>query len=1226
MKGIFRPDKGRIKPAPRKISAFLLLVLVAVSFSSLFGVAPADAATELTVTPLAWNIVGLDSNDPATGPYRFPVGARICNTGSTDAGNVTADYIWDDGHGVFVGDVGADPYINLRAGSLSSVAIGSIAAGACTDVYYETEVTRVAGSFDKTRRYHITAIDSVSGVTGMTPTPRELYVEYLISQSRNSINDIKLDGVSIPAGGAMTLMVGNTYTIDLVGSTATQGYNQFEAFVNFPNTIFQILAVSTTYSANNSPYVGNPNDKLYADACLWENDPNSPNYRSCVGGDFKAGGSVTTSYRVRILSGGGSSETLNSLLYDFSGSSYHYNADYGVGARIANIVDPTNVTITKNFSPNPTNVNGISSLTINLTNPNPGPISGYNFADPLPADVVVADPPNATTTSCGTPILTAVAGASSISFADGTLAANSSCTVKVNVTPTATGSFTNTTDHLFINTLDTGKFATATLDVNTTPPPPPPPSTCAVPSTLATWTMPAAGQGSGGPPPPYTTKAADVATADASYTTVSGTDLISATIGNPVNAWGGTAPTGGGGWAETANSMNNYFQFTLDTSKYGGVFASIDIRPHNAGDWGNPNSNVYINTSADGGPFTPYTPAPTVPKNAWTTVPINAVPTGTMTTIFRIGVDSGSKASSTLYLDNIIFMGCPVLTPPAISKEFSPNPIAVNGVSTLTFTLTNPNESNALDGVTFTDTLPDGLKVAATPNATTTCGGTPTWAPAADDTTFTFGAPNGATIPLSGSCTVSVDVTATAAGAYQNVSGFISSTNGGTNTGATGSASASLTVVKPPSIDKMFAPNPILAGGTSTLTFTIINPNQNDTLSGLALTDTFPNAPGAMTVADPLTTTNTCGGTLWDETGGALAAGDAGISLTGGMVVGGSTCTVTVEVTAPTVGDYANTSGPVSSTNGGTGNSAADTLTVSPPAPAISTLKQSAVAPAGPWFSFIAVPTGNDVFYQFTVQNDGDVPLSLVDVIDPLVSTAGCSWEDGEGASLSAPFTLPVADADNQHYATCVTGPVSAASGLNPNTATASGSYGGTPYSDASTAYYATTGLTLDKSSTETHFVAEGDVLHYNFLVSNSGFAPLAGPVTIDDDKSSDESCPAVSTVGDGDAFLDPGESVTCTATYTVTAGDVIAGSVTNTAIATADGTDSNLDSMILMLQSASLAVNKPAPVNGDNDGSGTVTLGDLLTYTITATNTGTTTLTNVTVSDPMITPTGGST
>src|SRR5258708_8943053 len=102
----------------------------------------------------------------------------------------------------------------------------------------------------------------------------------------------------------MTVVVGHTYTIAFLGGRATQGYNQFEAFINFPNTIFQVLAVATTYSADDSPYVPGPaptvNDKLYADACLWQSNPNSPPYRSCIGGDFKPGGSnVVTPYTIK---------------------------------------------------------------------------------------------------------------------------------------------------------------------------------------------------------------------------------------------------------------------------------------------------------------------------------------------------------------------------------------------------------------------------------------------------------------------------------------------------------------------------------------------------------------------------------------------------------------------------------------------------------------------------------------------------------------------------------------------------------------------------------------------------------------------------------------------------------------------------------------------------------------------------------------------------------------
>ncbi|HET8944140.1 MAG TPA: hypothetical protein VFO59_05100, partial [Dehalococcoidia bacterium] len=49
--------------------------------------------------------------------------------------------------------------------------------------------------------------------------------------------------------------------------------------------------------------------------------------------------------------------------------------------------------------------------------------------------------------------------------------------------------------------------------------------------------------------------------------------------------------------------------------------------------------------------------------------------------------------------------------------------------------------------------------------------------------------------------------------------------------------------------------------------------------------------------------------------------------------------------------------------------------------------------------------------------------------------------------------------------------------------------------------------------------------------------------------------------VGNLDNFLDPGESITCSASYSITQGDIDAGSVTNTATASAAGTTSNQDS-----------------------------------------------------------------
>lgn len=56
---------------------------------------PFAAQAALTVTPITWDVVGLDSNRPLTaGPELFPVGARICT--DADATNVIGSLVWDD--------------------------------------------------------------------------------------------------------------------------------------------------------------------------------------------------------------------------------------------------------------------------------------------------------------------------------------------------------------------------------------------------------------------------------------------------------------------------------------------------------------------------------------------------------------------------------------------------------------------------------------------------------------------------------------------------------------------------------------------------------------------------------------------------------------------------------------------------------------------------------------------------------------------------------------------------------------------------------------------------------------------------------------------------------------------------------------------------------------------------------------------------------------------------
>ena len=97
-----------------------------------------------------------------------------------------------------------------------------------------------------------------------------------------------------------------------------------------------------------------------------------------------------------------------------------------------------------------------------------------------------------------------------------------------------------------------------------------------------------------------------------------------------------------------------------------------------------------------------------------------------------------------------------VMAPPTISKAFTATSIALGGTTTLTFTITNGAGNTAAEtGVAFSDTLTNGLQVAATPNAVNNCGGTLTANAGAGNISLTGGtvaSPGGTACTLSVRC------------------------------------------------------------------------------------------------------------------------------------------------------------------------------------------------------------------------------------------------------------------------------------------------------------------------------------------------------------------------------------------------------------------------------------------------------------------------------------------
>lgn len=371
------PGRRRIRP-----SRLLLVFVLMAAFAPVLTF-PASAAASLSITPNTWNIVGLDSNDVTDGPNEFLVGVRICNPGDVAATNVVATFAWDT----------AATYINLQPGSGSTRTSASLASGACMNAYFNIEITRDSNAYDTARRFHISATADGLG-TVSTPTPREIYVEHLISQSRNAVNAIT---------GPSTVYVGNTYTYVVDSSTATMGYEQLSSFLNWPGAIFEVQSVSATYSAP----AGATNNTVYADACGWENDPTDPDYLSCVGPNHftggKAGGTLHTTYVVKVIAAG--TTTLGETIYDFSGSSFHYNSDYGVGVAAFDVTaldNEADISITKADDVDPVTAGEHLTYTLTASNDGPADVEDVAVTDDIPSGTSFVSASNGGTLSSGT--------------------------------------------------------------------------------------------------------------------------------------------------------------------------------------------------------------------------------------------------------------------------------------------------------------------------------------------------------------------------------------------------------------------------------------------------------------------------------------------------------------------------------------------------------------------------------------------------------------------------------------------------------------------------------------------------------------------------------------------------------------------------------------------------------------------------------------------------------
>ncbi len=399
---------------------------------------------------------------------------------------------------------------------------------------------------------------------------------------------------------------------------------------------------------------------------------------------------------------------------------------------------------------------------------------------------------------------------------------------------------------------------------------------------------------------------------------------------------------------------------------------------------------------------------------------------------------------------------------------------------------------------------------------------------------------------------------------------------------ATHSDSASLTIAcYDLAITKVASPTPVRAGATITWTVTIVNNGPADmegpTATGpnpLVVTDVFPSAevglPSLVSAAGPAGSCNLSASTVTCASG-LPDGGHEVLTFTQSVdsgATGGAVVSNTASVTDPATGD--------------SNDSSTDQTIVG--VPALSMGKS-----ASP-LSYTAV--GNVISYDFVVTNTGNVPLAgPVTISDDRSTdetcTATSSLDPGDSITCTASYAITQADLD---------------SGTVTNTATASAD-GITSAPDSATVIAAQgPALVLAKSASPLTYAAIGQVIAYEYVVTNAGNVTLSGPFVIDDDKATDESCPAT-------ASLDPGKSITCTASSTITQAELDVGSLTNTASATNGTVTSNDDSAtVTAVPSVGLSLVKTAS-DATFDKA-----GDVIDYDYVVTNTG-----NVSLAAPVV-------
>jgi len=278
--------------------------------------------------------------------------------------------------------------------------------------------------------------------------------------------------------------------------------------------------------------------------------------------------------------------------------------------------------------------------------------------------------------------------------------------------------------------------------------------------------------------------------------------------------------------------------------------------------------------------------------------------------------------------------------------------------------------------------------------------------------------------------------------------------------------------------------------------------------------------------------------------------------------------------------------------------------------------------------------------YEFTITNQGNVSLSSILLTDPLVTNAVYTSGDdgdsilqvGETWICNGTYAITQQDIDAGEVLNSAS-----VSGISPTAIVVSDISGDTITNDTPTITDLCQDASIALVKTSSYddgdcTAAPGDTISYSFSITNTGNVTLTNVVVTD---------PLVTMVGGPIASLVPGasDSTTYTASYAITQQDIDAGLFINQATATAATADATIvtdlsdhtsvlednPTVTILCGTPSIALVKVGSYDDLNDDGDCISaVGDTIAYTFTVTNTGSVTLTNVLVTDPLVTMVGG--